>query len=191
MRFAFEHLQAEDGGSVYLRLSTRPVEQPERTMTADLAAATLEGAYWLREPAPGCELALVGMGALMPEVLEAADQLDDVAGLGVLVVTSADRLHADWRAAQGRRAAGQAAGPATIERLLAPLARDAALVTVLDGHPATLAWLGSASARRVYPLGVDRFGQSGDVPDLYRDLQIDAAAILDRAALACRDALAR
>jgi pyruvate dehydrogenase E1 component len=190
MRFAFEHLQAEDGGSVYLRLSTRPVEQPERAMTEALAAATLEGAYWLREPGPGCELALVGMGALMPEVLEAADQLDDLPGLGVLVVTSADRLHADWRAAQSRRAAGEA-DPATIERLLAPLAPDAALVTVLDGHPATLAWLGSASARRVYPLGVDRFGQSGDVPDLYRDLQIDAAAILDRAALACRDALAR
>ena len=190
MRFAFEHLQAEDGGSVYLRLSTRPVEQPERTMTGALAAATLQGAYWLREPAPGCELALVGMGALMPEVLEAADQLDDLPGLGVLVVTSAERLHADWRAAQGRRAAGEAA-QATIERLLAPLARNAALVTVLDGHPATLAWLGSASARRVYSLGVDRFGQSGDVPDLYRDLQIDVEAILDRAALACRDALAR
>jgi pyruvate dehydrogenase E1 component len=190
LRFAFEHLQAEDGGSVYLRLSTRPVEQPDRTMTPDLAAATLVGAYWVREPGPGCELALVGMGALMPEVLEAANQLDDVPGLGVLVVTSADRLHADWRAVQSRRAEG-AAGQAAIERLLAPLARDAALVTVLDGHPATLAWLGSVSARRVYPLGVDRFGQSGDVPDLYRDLQIDAAAILDRVALACRDALAR
>ena len=190
LRFAFEHLQAEDGGSVYLRLSTRPIEQPDRAMTAALAAATLDGAYWLREPEPGCDLALVGMGAVMPEVLEAADQLDDLPGLGVLVVTSADRLHADWCAAQRRRAAGEA-GEAAIERLLAPLARHAALVTVLDGHPATLAWLGSASARRVYPLGVERFGQSGDVPDLYRDLQIDAAAILDRAALACRDALAR
>jgi pyruvate dehydrogenase E1 component len=189
MRFAFEHLQAEDGGSIYLRLSTRPVEQPERSMTAELAAATLEGAYWLREPAPNCDLALVGMGAVLPEVLEAAEQLDDVPGLGVLVVTSADRLHADWRAAQSRRAAGGAA-QATVERLLAPLAPNAALVTVLDGHPATLTWLGSASARRVYSLGVDRFGQSGDVPDLYRELQIDVEAILDRAALACRDALA-
>jgi pyruvate dehydrogenase E1 component len=159
-------------------------------MTAALAAATLEGAYWLREPAQGCELALVGMGAIMPEVLEAADQLDDLPGLGVLVVTSAERLHADWRVAQGRRAAGDPA-QATIERLLAPLARKAALVTILDGHPATLAWLGSASARRVYSLGVDRFGQSGDVPDLYRELQIDVEAILDRAALACRDALAQ
>ena len=190
LRFAFEHLQADDGGSVYLRLSTRPVEQPERTMDAALAAAVLEGAYWLRAPTAGAELALVGMGAVLPEVIEAAGELDDVPGLGVLVVTSADRLHADWCAAQGRRATG-AAGQAIVERLLAPLAADAALISVLDGHPATLAWLGSASGRRVYPLGVDRFGQSGDVADLYRDLNIDAAAIVDRAALACRDALAR
>ena len=62
---------------------------------------------------------------------------------------------------------------------------------MLDGHPATLAWLGSASGRRVYPLGVDRFGQSGDIPDLYREYEIDAAAIIDRAARACRDRLQR
>ena len=74
-----------------------------------------------------------------------------------------------------------------LEQLLAPLAGDAALVTVLDGHPATLAWLGSASGRRVYPLGVDRFGQSGDIPDLYRTHRIDAEAILDRIALACTE----
>jgi pyruvate dehydrogenase E1 component len=150
----------------------------------------MEGAYWLREPAAGSELALVGMGAVLPEVSEAADQLDDVLGLGVLVVTSADRLHRDWRATQERRAAG-GIGQATIERLLAPLAQGAGLVTILDGHPTTLSWLGSAAGRRVYPLGVERFGQSGDVPDLYRDQQIDAAAIVDRAALACRDALTR
>ena len=100
------------------------------------------------------------------------------------MVTSADRLLADWRAVQERRAQGETAG-AVIERLLAPLAADAALITVLDGHPATLAWLGSATGRRVYPLGVDRFGQSGDIPDLYRVHRLDADAILDRVALAC------
>jgi pyruvate dehydrogenase E1 component len=87
---------------------------------------------------------------------------------------------------QERRAQGETAG-AVVEQLLAPLAPDAALVTVLDGHPATLAWLGSATGRPVYPLGVDRFGQSGDIPDLYRTHQIDTEAILDRVALACTD----
>ncbi len=192
MRFAFEHLQAEDGGSVYLRLSTRPIEQPRREMSDDLAADILAGGYWLREPAAGSELALVGSGAVLPEVLEAADALaDDLPGLGVLAVTSANRLHADWRAAQSRRTAGDDGDRPALERLLAPLAADASLVTVLDGHPATLGWLGSSGGCRVYPLGVDRFGQSGDIPDLYREYQLDATAIIDRAALACRDRLRR
>ena len=192
MRYAFEHLQAEDGGSICLRLSTRTIDQPEREMTGQLAEGVRAGGYWLREPARDSELALVGTGAVLPEVLEAADQLaEDLPGLGVLVVTSADRLLADWRAVQGRRIEGDAGADATLERLLAPLAADAPLVTVLDGHPATLAWLGSATGRPVYPLGVERFGQSGDIPDLYREYQIDAGAILDRAALACRERLRR
>ena len=119
MRFAFEHLQAADGESIYLRLSTRPIDQPEREMSDDLAAAILAGAYWLREPAPGSELALVGSGAVLPEVLDAADQLaDDLPGLGVMVVTSADRLHVDWRAGQSgeRRGRGGAGPPARAAR---------------------------------------------------------------------------
>ena len=72
-----------------------------------------------------------------------------------------------------------------IERVLAPLARHAALVTVLDGHPATHSWLGAVRGQRVVPLGPDHFGQSGDIPDLYREYDIDADAILE----ACAQAL--
>jgi pyruvate dehydrogenase E1 component len=39
--------------------------------------------------------------------------------------------------------------------------------------------------QRVVPLGVDRFGQAGDIPDLYRAYGLDADAILD----ACAEAL--
>jgi pyruvate dehydrogenase E1 component len=187
LRFAFAYLQSEHGSSVYVRLSTRTIEQPERAMTESFRAAILAGGYWLREPAAGAELALVGTGAILPELLEAADALaDDLPQLGVLVITSADRLLEDWRAVQERRAQGDVAN-AVLEQLLAPLAGDGALVTVLDGHPATLAWLGSATGCPVYPLGVDRFGQSGDIPDLYRTHGIDAEAILDRVALACTE----
>ena len=72
-----------------------------------------------------------------------------------------------------------------IERVLAPLAPQAALVTVLDGHPATHAWLGAVRGQRVVPLGPDHFGQSGDIPDLYHEYGIDQDAILD----ACAQAL--
>ena len=67
-------------------------------------------------------------------------------------------------------------------RLLASI--TAALVTVLDGHPAAHAWLGSVRGQKVVPLGVDRFGQAGDIPDLYREYGLDEAAILDAAAQA-------
>jgi pyruvate dehydrogenase E1 component len=61
----------------------------------------------------------------------------------------------------------------------------AALVTVGDFHPATLSWLGAVAGNVIVPLGVDRFGQSGEIPDLYQAYRIDSDAILDAAARAC------
>jgi pyruvate dehydrogenase E1 component len=185
MRLAFDHMQHPKGSSVYLRLSTRALPQPDRVLDDELEDAILAGGYWLRRPDEGAEVALVGMGAVLPEVLEAADTMaDDLPGLGILVVTSPDRLHHAWRAAQERRLEAGPEERSPLERLLAPLAPDAALITILDGHPATLGWLGSAGGRRTYSLGVDRFGQSGDIPDLYRVHRINADAIVDRVALA-------
>ncbi len=186
MRWGFEHLQADDGSSVYLRLSTRVIEQPDRAWTDDLAADVVGGAYWVVPPAAGAELTVVYQGVVAPEALEAHRELvDDVPGAGLLAVTSAERLYRGWRSAQRRRARGEAGARAVIEELLRPLSRDGALITVLDGHPATLSWLGSVASHRVYPLGVDEFGQSGDLPSLYQLHRIDAEAILDAAALAC------
>ena len=82
-----------------------------------------------------------------------------------------------------------AAAASVAERLLARLRPGAALVTVGDFHPATLSWLGAVAGNPIVPLGVDRFGQSGDIPDLYRAYGIDTDAILDAAARACLLAL--
>ena len=82
------------------------------------------------------------------------------------------------------RRAGERAARGHVETVLAPLAPGAALVTVLDGHPATHAWLGGVRGQRVVPLGPDRFGQSGDIPDLYREYGLDTDAILDACAQA-------
>src|SRR5262249_51654360 len=155
--WAFLHLQADDGGSVYLRLSTRPLEQPPRAVDAGLAADIIAGGYWLVPPARGAELAIAYQGALAAEALSAHQALrEDVPGIGLLAITSADRLHADWL--MGLREGGES----QVRRLLEPLAPDAALVTVIDGHPATLSWLGAVARQRVQPLGVEHFGQSGD-----------------------------
>jgi pyruvate dehydrogenase E1 component len=166
MAWAFDHMQRPDGGSVYLRLSTRSLEQPKRQLDG---ATVTAGGYWLREPSPGAEIAVVATGAVIPEAIEAVAKLGERhSRIGLLSVTSADRLHAGWIAAPGQ---------SHIDRLLDPLARDAALVTVIDGHPATLSWLGAVRGHRIQPLGVSGFGQSGDIPDLYATYGLDAATI--------------
>ena len=179
LRWSFRHLQDPDGGSVYLRLTTRQLPQVARPLRE---TELLQGAYWARPPAPGSELALVYVGAVAPEAIQAAEWLsEDLPGLGVLAVTSPSRLYADWREARLAHRASH------LDRLLVGLAPDAPLVTVMDGHPATLSWLGASGGRRVYPLGVDRFGQSADIPDLYRVHAIDADAIVGAAATALLD----
>ncbi len=180
LRWSFDYMQADDGGAVYVRLSTRPIDQPERELSPALRSGIIEGGYWLVPPAAGAELAIAASGAVVPEALEAHGRLaEDVPGAGLLVVTSAARLQQAWR----RRLRGAADGaPSHVETLLQPLSPDAGLVTVLDAHPATLAWLGSVGRHRVLPLGVEQFGQSGDIPDLYRAYGLDADAILDAAA---------
>ncbi|MFQ5466734.1 MAG: transketolase, partial [Kiloniellaceae bacterium] len=179
-------LRDESGGSVYLRLSTRPLAQPDRHLAPATAAAIIDGGYWLRPPAPGVDLAIAYTGAVAPEAIAAHDAiLEDVPGAGLLAVTSADRLNAGWHAAERARQGGQAGAAAHIERLLAPLARAAALVTVIDGHPGALSWLGGVAGHRVQALGVEHFGQSGDLPDLYARYRIDTGAILDACAAAC------
>ncbi|PHY12714.1 transketolase, partial [Caulobacter sp. B11] len=182
MAHAFERIQAPDGCATYLRLSTRVIAQPERADDA-WRQGVVEGAYWLREPAPGASLAVVYTGALAPEALAAHEALlEDVPGAGLLAVTSADVLHRDWTAAGRARWTEGAARVSTIERLLAPLARDAGLVTVIDGSPAALSWLGSVRGQRLRALGLETFGQSGDLPDLYATYRLDPSAILDACA---------
>ncbi|MEP5771683.1 hypothetical protein, partial [Nisaea sp.] len=74
-----------------------------------------------------------------------------------------------------------------LEKLMGGLGPETRIITVQDGHPANLSWIGSALGRRLFPLGVTSFGQSGDLPDLYQTHGIDAEAIMDAVAAACVD----
>jgi len=119
------------------------------------------------------------MGALMPEALAAWEELSlDIPGLGLLRVTSPDLLHRGWTAAQAARWAGRRE-PSHVEQLLSHLAPGAGLVTLCDAAPASLSWLGGVLGQRVAPLGVERFGQTGSLPDLYAAYRLDGAAITE------------
>jgi pyruvate dehydrogenase E1 component len=172
-------LRDETGGSVYLRLSTRPVEQIRRDMTPELRQAIVDGAYWLREPGPNCDVIVACAGALAPEAIQAVGLMaEDRRDVGLIAVTSADRLNAGWTAACRARERGLVHARSHIERLLKDVPNHCGIVTVLDGHPATLGWLGAVHGHRVRPLGVEHFGQTGSISDLYAHYGIDANAIM-------------
>ena len=182
LRHAFHHMQQPDGSAVWLRLSTRQLMQPVRDLDA---TAVIAGAHWVVPPAPGARIAIAYQGPVAPEAEAAFAELQgEEPGAGLLAITSPDRLHAGWLEAGRARRRGDASATCHIETLLAPLARDAALVSVLDGHPAAHAWLGAVRGQRVVPLGPDRFGQGGDLVDLYREYGLDVSAILDACAAA-------
>ncbi len=199
MEWAFDYIQREktdisaddwlrekSGGSVYLRLSTRSLHQPVRQLDSATKKGIIDGAYWLRPPAPGALLAVAYTGVVAPEAASAVGKiLNHNPGAGLLAVTSADRLNAGWKAAQTARQHGNSTATSSIEDLLQPLSRDAGLVTVIDAHPTSLSWLGAVHGHKVQALGVEHFGQTGTIDDLYETYRIGEDAILE----ACRAAL--
>ncbi|UWU16491.1 transketolase [Rhizobium sullae] len=172
-------LRDETGGSVYLRLTTRPLEQPAPRSDPRFRQGVIDGGYWLKPPGPNADVVLVYQGCIAPEVIAAAGLLGESRrDIGVLAVTSADRLNAGWTAAQRARRRGVNRASGHVETLLAGLPSHCTLVTVTDGHPVGLAWLGAVHGHRTVPLGVEHFGQTGTVQDLYRHYGIDKAGIV-------------
>jgi pyruvate dehydrogenase E1 component len=181
---ALGRLGLPDGTSAYLRLSTRPIDQAMAAVPANPAARArrrehvLAGGYLLRA-APGTpDVTLAAAGAIVPEAVAAADELAR-AGIAadVVVLTSADLV---FRAVQARE--GLCDGSDAILDVLLPEARTAPIVTVLDGHPHTLAFLAAVGGAPIASLGTTDFGQSGDVDDLYRYAGIDVDTIVGVAA---------
>ena len=165
---ALSQLGRPGGTSAYFRLSTRPIDQSRHTGTREAAIA---GGYRLR-PHDTPALSIAVMGALVPEALEAADTLTQDAGIDVEVVciTSADLL---FRSFQARSGLGDG-DPRTLEQLFR---KGVPIVSLLDGHPHTLSFLGSP----ITCLGVQRFGQAGDIAELYEHHEIDAESVVGAA----------
>jgi pyruvate dehydrogenase E1 component len=181
LRWAFEEIQRESGESVYFRLSTRPIAQLGRSIAPEPYRGDRRGRLLARRAGPGCRL---------------GDRLLRRGGTrGARRASGAERRHPASRASGdhlARPSAPRLAGGARRRRNRgggAAAGAAAALVTVGDFHPATLSWLGAVAGHTIVPFGVDRFGQSGDIPDLYRAYGIDTDAILDAAARACLLAL--
>jgi pyruvate dehydrogenase E1 component len=183
---ALSRLGKADGSSAYLRLSTRPVDQTLARVPEDPAARELRrkqvvaGAYplrWTDHNVSDPGITLVAMGAVVPEVLAAAQRLAALEILAdVVVVTSPGLL---FRAVQGRRGLDDA--PTWILDSVFPENRARPMVTVLDGHPHTLAFLGEIRGVPATHLGVTHFGQSGDLDSVYRYHGLDTETVVGAA----------
>ncbi|MCB1273478.1 MAG: pyruvate dehydrogenase [Leucobacter sp.] len=173
------------GGSAYFRLSTRPVDQSLAAIPDDALLRerrrqeVLAGGYRLSAHHPSHDqVTLVGVGAIMPEVCAAAERLESLGvRAGVVCLTSPSLVFRALRE-QDRVAASPRSG--ILDRLF-PTAHPAPLVTVVDAHPHTLAFLAGARGDRIRTLGVTAFGQGASVSDAYRLHGIDADAIASAA----------
>ncbi|KAJ3385162.1 hypothetical protein HDU92_003182 [Lobulomyces angularis] len=196
MRWALVHMQKpyKAGGSVYLRLSTRPLPQLKREIKVNskLYSNILNGAYWLKKPTEKTKVVLCYTGAIVSEVLKVVEEFNgDKDLISILAVTSSDVLYNDFLKNQES---------SFIYRMLNEDLKDftddveetgkneisyrlpkhgVTMITVLDGASLTLSWLGSVRGDKVFPMGVNEFGQSMDCIDIYRHFGIDSQGILN------------
>lgn len=181
---SMSQLGRPDGKSAYLRLSTKPIDQQLAAVPEDPAARerrrrqVVAGGYMLRQTEHP-SATIVTMGALVPEAVAASERLAaQGTPVDVVCVTSPGLL---YEALQGRNGQNEDAPSWILDQIL-PQERSVPMVTVLDGHPHTLAFLAGVNQVKSRNLGVHRFGQAGDMDDVYRYHGIDADSIV-RAAL--------
>ena len=176
MNYGFNYLQDENGGSIYLRLSTRSIDQPLRNLDKNLTNDILKGGYWLKKPGSNPEIIIVYQGVMANEVIKATGFLGErFKDAGVLSITSSDNLFNEWK--KKSISFNLETSKSHIEHLLQVVPRDTKIITVIDGHPMTLSWLGSVYGHKTLPLGVDRFGQTGNINDLFEEFAIDSQSI--------------
>jgi pyruvate dehydrogenase E1 component len=173
-------LDRQHGKSLYVRLSTRRIEQVHLEPTPERHRQVLGGGYWLRdyrsEPdyANKTRVHIFATGVMLPEALRASDAVrEDEVYANVINVTSPDLLFADWLRTRGNGALSY------LDELIPSEERGVPAVSVIDGHPLTLGWLGGALGCPMIPLGVVSFGESGSIQALYHKHHIDVEAIVE------------
>lgn len=179
---ALRELADPDGDSAYFRLTTRPVAQELASVPEDPLLRerrrdqVIAGGYRLSaRPAAEDEVTLVGTGAIMTEVIEAAARLEALGvRAGIVCLSSPSKV---FRSMQERSQVRSSVRSAIADELL-PAAHPAPLVTVLDGHPHTLSFLSGVRGDRVRNLGVTAFGQASSVREAYEIHGIDTESIV-------------
>ncbi|MCP5101614.1 MAG: pyruvate dehydrogenase, partial [Chloroflexi bacterium] len=186
----------ENGRATYLRLSTKPVEQrPFQAAQSRLGAEKLRqqiiaGGYRLHDWRTATEplhkeylVHFATSGTMIPEALAAAQTLEaEGIPANVINLTSPRRLFESWQQMQwGKTQSILPQEQHPFEWLIPMNERHAPIITISDGASHALSWLGSVFGTLTIPLGVDQFGQSGTMGDLYHHYNIDTNAMVEAA----------
>ncbi len=193
-----DQLSQPDGEATYLRLSTRPIDQSpfhnaiEHYKETVLRELVLLGGYRLlgRPPTDRPGVTIVTTGAMAPEALAAATELDDE-GVDATVIhlTSPDRTYRSWQRSYATSAStGQTMrNHSHLHQLIPAAERRRPIISVHDAASHSLAWIGSAIGSQQFALGVDRFGESGTIDDLHTLTGISAGNIVNAALIALHE----
>ena len=175
--WGLEYIQKEEGSSIYFRLSTKKLIQPERKLSKKDKQDIIMGCYWLHKPETSTSIILICTGVIIGEVKKLKEEITkDEIDIGIIIATSPDRLYSDWINAKDNNTASH------IEKILDLYNRNTVIITIIDAHSSSLAWIGSVLGHKVYPMGLNKFGQSGDLDEIYSYTNIDFKSIIDRIA---------
>ena len=175
--WALKYIQKKEGSSIYFRLSTKKLIQPERKLSQKNKQNIIKGCYWLYKPKTSQPIILICTGVMIGEVEKFKEEItEEEIDIGILIATSPDKLYSDWINSKNNNTSSH------IEKILELYTKNTALITIIDAHSSSLAWIGSVLGHRVYPMGLSKFGQSGELDEIYENTNIDFKSIIDRIA---------
>ncbi len=175
--WALEHIQKKEGTSIYFRLSTKRLTQPNRKLSKKYQEDIINGCYWFKKPKTKNSIILICTGVIVGEVEKMRKEIiDEEIDLGILIAISPDKLYEDWTNSKKDNSFCH------IEKILKSVDRNSLIISIIDAHSSSLSWIGSVLGHKVYPMGINKFGQSGDLNEIYRYTNIDFKSIIDRIA---------
>ena len=188
---SMEKILARDK-STYLRLSTRRIDQSLFSIPDDfesrevLRKQIISGAYLIIDRRDDIKydvnlnvVNIFASGVMVPEAIKASNKLiEEGLFANVINVTGAGPLYRSFQASTNAIFEGGNSN-LFINNILSSDDTKAPIVSIVDGHSHSLAWLGGALKTSIIPLGVSNFGQSGLPSELYKENNIDSDSIIE------------
>ena len=178
--------------STYLRLTSKRIDQSHGDFQGSEESLevrrkqVIQGAYRIidRSNQSGYSIGnnvvnILGSGAILPEAIKASEQLyQEGIYANVINITGPGPLYKEFQSSVSSKLTGKTT-ESYLKKLIPESSHGVPVVTVVDGHPHSLSWVGAALETKVLPLGVSEYGQSGTPEELYAEYGVDSVNIMN------------